>query len=86
MTMASVTYQGVYGPFTVTAAHRREVLLYRLSLLLLAVAQIAALAQWRWIGPDLCWPWVLLMLAGLVAGVRWLCGGGLAERARWGAA
>jgi uncharacterized integral membrane protein len=72
MTVASVTYEGVYGPYTVTAAHRREVLLYRLSLLLLAVAQIAALMQWRWFGPVLCWPWVVLMLAGLGGALRWV--------------
>ena len=65
MSVAPVVYDGVYGPYTVTGEHRREVLAYRLSLLLVALAQMALLLQWRWLGPSWCWPWLLLMAAGL---------------------
>ena len=64
MTTAPATYQGVYGPYTVTAEHRQEVLFYRLSLLLLALAQAGLLIQWRQWGPGFCWPWLLLMPPG----------------------
>ena len=72
MNITPVTYEGVYGPFTVTADHRREVLLYRLSFLLVALAQIAVLAQWRLLGPAWCWPWLLLWLVGLGGALRWV--------------
>ena len=72
MTTAPATYQGVYGPYTVTAEHRQEVLFYRLSLLLLAIAQAGLLIQWRQWGPGLCWPWLLLMGLGLGGALRWV--------------
>ena len=72
MTTAPATYQGVYGPYTVTAEHRQEVLFYRLSLFLLALAQAGLLIQWRQWGPSLCWPWLLLMGLGLGGALRWV--------------
>jgi len=72
MTVAPVSYEGVYGIYTVTAAHRREVLAYRLSFLLLALAQGALLIQWRQFGPALTWPWLLLMGIGLGGALRWV--------------
>lgn len=72
MTVAPVSYEGVYGIYTVTAAHRREVFAYRLSLLLLALTQAALLIQWRQFGPALTWPWLLLMALGLGGALRWV--------------
>lgn len=72
MTTSPATYQGVYGPYTVTAEHRQEVLFYRLSLFLLALAQAGLLIQWRQWGPSLCWPWLLLMGLGLGGALRWV--------------
>ncbi|MFZ4803640.1 MAG: DUF2301 domain-containing membrane protein [Synechococcus lacustris] len=72
MTVAPVSYEGVYGTYTVTATHRREVLAYRLSFLLLALAQGALLIQWRQFGPALTWPWLLLMGIGLGGALRWV--------------
>lgn len=72
MTTSPATYQGVYGQYTVTAEHRQEVLCYRLSLLLLALAQAGLLIQWRQWGPGLCWPWLLLMALGLGGALRWV--------------
>lgn len=72
MTTSPATYQGVYGQYTVTAEHRQEVLFYRLSLLLLALAQAGLLIQWRQWGPGLCWPWLLLMALGLGGALRWV--------------
>ncbi len=62
----------MYGTYTVTATHRREVLAYRLSFLLLALAQGALLIQWRQFGPALTWPWLLLMGIGLGGALRWV--------------
>jgi uncharacterized integral membrane protein len=69
---AEERYEGVYGPFTITDGDRREVLGYRLALLGLAIAQAALLAQWRWLGPQLLWPWLLPMAAGLGLALRWI--------------
>jgi uncharacterized integral membrane protein len=65
-------YEGAYGPFTITDTDRREVLGYRLALLTVAIAQAALLAQWRWLGPQLLWPWLLPMAAGLGLALRWI--------------
>lgn len=72
MSTAPIQYEGVYGPYTVTGEHRREVLLYRLSFLLLALSQLVALLQWHQWGAQACWPWVLLMLLGLGGALRWV--------------
>ncbi|SBO44645.1 DUF2301 domain-containing membrane protein [Cyanobium sp. NIES-981] len=65
-------FEGMYGPFTITDDDRHDVRGYRLSLLLLAVAQLALLAQWRWGDPGWLWPWLLPMAAGLGLALRWI--------------
>jgi len=65
-------YEGVYGPFTITALDRREVLGYRLALLTAAIAQAALLAQWHWWGGTWIWPWLLPLAAGLGLALRWI--------------
>jgi uncharacterized integral membrane protein len=72
MNSPAITYQGVYGPYTVTPHHRREVLFYRLAFLLLAIAQVALLIQWHQFGPAFCWPWLFLMALGLGGALRWV--------------
>lgn len=69
---ADPVFEGVYGSFTITAVDRREVLGYRLALTAVALAQLALLAQWRQVGPDLLWPWLLVMAAGLGLALRWI--------------
>ncbi|NDG75575.1 MAG: hypothetical protein EBX49_09635 [Synechococcaceae bacterium WB8_1B_136] len=65
-------FEGVYGPFSITATDRREVLGYRLALLTAAIAQAALLAQWHWLGSAWLWPWLLPMAAGLGLALRWI--------------
>lgn len=65
-------FEGMYGPYAITADDRREVLAYRLALTAVAVAQLGLLGQWRQLGPDLLWPWLLLMAAGLGLALRWI--------------
>jgi uncharacterized integral membrane protein len=72
MTQLPVQRQGVYGPYLVEDHHRREVLAYRTSLLLLALAQLGLLLQWHLVGPALLWPWLLLMVLGLGAALHWV--------------
>ncbi len=69
---ADPVFEGVYGSFTITAEDRREVLGYRLALTAVALGQLALLAQWRQIGPDLLWPWLVVMAAGLGLALRWI--------------
>lgn len=64
--------QGVYGPFTITAGDRREVLGYRLSLLTAALAQAALLLQWRLLGGAGVWPWLLPLAIGLGLALHWI--------------
>ena len=65
-------FQGAYGPFTITALDRREVLSYRLSLLVAALAQVALLAQWAWLGEKHLWPWLLPLAVGVGLALRWI--------------
>ncbi|WP_216903775.1 DUF2301 domain-containing membrane protein [Synechococcus sp. CCY 9618] len=71
-TPSDPVFEGVYGHFTITALDRREVLGYRLALTAVAVAQLALLVQWRQLGPQLLWPWLLVMAAGLGLALRWI--------------
>ncbi len=64
--------EGVYGAFSITAADRREVLGYRLSLLVAAIAQAALLLQWHLQGGADLWPWLIPLLAGLGLALRWI--------------
>jgi len=70
--MSDPLFEGVYGSYSIDARDRREVLGYRLALLLVAVAQAALLLQWRLLGPALLWPWLALMAVGLGLALRWI--------------
>jgi len=72
MTMTDPVFEGVYGPYSIDAGDRRDVLGYRLALTAVAVGQAGLLLQWRQLGPDLLWPWMLLMAAGLGLALRWI--------------
>ena len=65
-------YVGMFGPYKITAADRREVLGYRLSLTGVAVALLGLLLQWQLIGAERLWPWLLPMAAGLGLALRWI--------------
>ena len=70
--MSDPVFEGVYGPYTIDATDRREVLGYRLALTAVAVGQAGLLLQWRQLGPEQVWPWMLLMAAGLGLTLRWI--------------
>ena len=70
--MSDPLFEGVYGTYSIDARDRREVLGYRLALLLVAVAQVALLLQWHLLGPSLLWPWLVLMAVGLGLALRWI--------------
>ena len=65
-------FEGAYGPFRITQRDRREVLAYRLSLLMAAIAQAALLLQWQLWGGLLVWPWLLPLAAGIGLALRWI--------------
>ncbi len=65
-------FDGVYGPFTITATDRRDVQAYRLALTAVAIGQLALLLQWRQFGTAWLWPWLLVMAAGLGLALRWI--------------
>jgi uncharacterized integral membrane protein len=70
--MTDPLFDGVYGTFSIDARDRREVLGYRLALLLVALAQAALLLQWQLLGPAQLWPWLALMAVGLGLALRWI--------------
>ncbi len=65
-------FEGVFGTYTITERDRREVLGYRLALTAVAVGQLGLLWQWRQFGPELLWPWLLLMAAGMGLALQWI--------------
>jgi len=65
-------FEGVYGPFTIDARDRREVLGYRLALTTAALGQLGLLLQWRLAGPGWIWPWLLPLAVGLGLALRWI--------------
>ena len=69
---ADPVFEGMFGPFTISAADRREVLHYRLALLALALAQVGLVLQAWLLGPQLLWPWLPPMLLGLGLALRWI--------------
>ena len=70
--MSDPLFEGVYGTYSIDQRDRREVLGYRLALLLVALAQAALLLQWQLLGPAQLWPWLALMAVGLGLALRWI--------------
>ena len=64
--------EGVYGPFRITDGDRREVRASRPSLLTAPIAQAALLLQWRLLGGEGLWPWLLPLAAGIGLALRWI--------------
>ena len=71
-TAADPVFEGVYGPYTITAEDRREVRGYRLALTSVAVAQLALALQWHQWGSRWLWPWLVVMAVGLGLALRWI--------------
>jgi uncharacterized integral membrane protein len=69
---ADPQFEGMFGPYTITAEDRREVLGYRLALTSVAVAQLALALQWRQWGSGGLWPWLVVMAVGLGLALRWI--------------
>ncbi len=65
-------HQGMFGPYRITAADRREVTAYRISLLTLAVAQLGCLVQWAWVGSAWIAPWLVSMAIALGLALHWI--------------
>ncbi|MGA1304565.1 MAG: DUF2301 domain-containing membrane protein [Cyanobium sp.] len=69
---ADPVFEGVYGPYTITAEDRREVRGYRLALTSVAVAQLALALQWHQWGSRWLWPWLVVMAVGLGLALQWI--------------
>jgi uncharacterized integral membrane protein len=66
------SFEGAYGPYSITADDEREVLGYRLALFTAALAQGALLVQWRQLGGAWLWPWLLPLVIGVGLALRWI--------------
>jgi len=69
---ADQLHQGMFGPYRITAADRREVTAYRVSVLMLAVAQLGCLVQWTWVESAWIGPWLVLMAIALGLALHWI--------------
>ena len=69
---ADQLHQGMFGPYRITAADRREVMAYRVSVLMLAVAQLGCLVQWTWAGSIRIGPWLVVMAIALGLALHWI--------------
>ena len=69
---ADQLHQGMFGAYRITAADRREVTAYRVSVLVLAVAQLGCLVQWTWTGSTWIGPWLVPMAVALGLALHWI--------------
>ena len=69
---AGQLHQGMFGTYRITAADRREVMAYRISVLALAVAQLGCLVQWTWAGAAWIGPWLVVMAVALGLALHWI--------------
>ena len=72
MTSADPTFEGVYGPYSITATDRQEVRSYRIALLITGLSLAAGLLQWWQIGSTWAWVWVLPIATALGLSLRWI--------------
>ena len=63
---------GIYGTYTITPKDKREVQLYRFSVLVCALAFSLGLTQWLFFGPNMVWIWLITMAIGLGASLKWI--------------
>ena len=71
MTSADPTFEGVYGPYSITATDRQEVRSYRIALLITGLSLAAGVLQWWQTDSPWAWLWVLPMATALGLALRW---------------
>ena len=67
-----IEFDGIYGKYSITAKDKKEVLFYRLSLLLCSISFFLGLIQWIFLGPSLAWIWLISMAIGLGGSLKWI--------------
>ena len=72
MTSADPTFEGIYGPYSITAADRQEVRSYRIALLITGLSLAAGVLQWWQTDSPWAWLWVLPMATALGLALRWI--------------
>ena len=68
----SDSIQGVYDDFIVTSNDKKEVLFYRLSILLCGLFFSIGIAQWFTNGSDQIWIWLLCMSISIGLSLKWI--------------
>lgn len=58
-------FEGVYGPYTITASDRKDVQSYRFALLMSGLAFSAGLTQWWQLGGEWAWLWLVPLCGGV---------------------
>tara|TARA_B100000700_G_scaffold90300_1_gene101895 strand:- start:318 stop:977 length:660 start_codon:yes stop_codon:yes gene_type:complete len=64
--------KGVYGDFIVTSKDKKEVLFYRLSILLCGLFFSIGIAQWFTNGSDQTWIWLLGISISIGLSLKWI--------------
>ncbi len=68
----SNSIKGIYGDFIVTSNDKKEVLLYRLSILFCGLFFSIGITQWFTNGSDQTWFWLLFMSISMGLSLKWI--------------
>ena len=69
---SSNSIQGVYGDFIVTSNDKKEVLLYRLSILFCGLFFSIGIIQWFTSGSHQVWIWMLGIAISMGLSLKWI--------------
>ena len=69
---SSTSIKGVYGDFVITSEDKKEVLLYRLSILFCGLFFSIGIAQWFAYGSHQIWIWLLGMAISMGLSLKWI--------------
>ncbi len=65
-------YEGIYGAYTINQNDKKEVKLYRISLLTCGSSFALGLLEWIFIGPEWAWAWIIPMTISLGLALKWI--------------
>ncbi len=66
------SFQGLYGEYIINQNDEREVLLYRISLLVCGISFASGLIHWILLGPTWAWCWFIPMATSLGLALNWI--------------
>tara|TARA_Y100001968_G_scaffold102757_1_gene92720 strand:- start:1173 stop:1820 length:648 start_codon:yes stop_codon:yes gene_type:complete len=65
-------FNGIYGKYTITSKDKKDVKLYRFSLLFSSIGFSVGLIQWIFFDSSVAWIWLVVMAIGLGGSLKWI--------------